>query len=486
MEVNKILKKYDVFIGLEIHAALLTKSKAFSPSKVDFDEKPNLNINEIDLGYPGIKPLTNKKMIELAYLSCKLLNMKIDKIIRFDRKNYFYPDLAKGYQITQKFHPIGKDGYFEILNDNNKFKKINIKTLHMEEDTAKQIVEKDIIKYDFNRSGIPLIEIVTDFTSFANIDEVILFLEQIKEMLFINKISNGNMSRGDFRVDLNISLRKKRHRKYNNKVEIKNLNSLRNVRKAIINEIKEQYMSLEKKDQTKEVTKRFEEATQENVVMREKDKDQHYNFITETNIIPITLGSEFLKRVESHKVYVLKGIKKTFIRNEIPKTQGKVIISSMVLFELFNYYSNKHQSKDDLKKIVAFLSSRFQEAIKKTPIPYNRIDKETLLYIIKLFYKDKINSNEIKDVLRKLLLNDNNLKKELGEFEKRVVLSDDQIKRALKHFIKENPIEYNKHLKNKAKLQGFLIGKLLIELKGQANPKKIKEIVDEHINGLET
>ncbi|BDV02442.1 MAG: aspartyl/glutamyl-tRNA(Asn/Gln) amidotransferase subunit B [Candidatus Hepatoplasma vulgare] len=507
MRDKNISEKYEFFVGLEIHMALKTKTKAFSPTANTFNEKANTIINEIDLGYPGTKPLVNKEMVRLAYYACKLLNMKIAKTIIFDRKNYFYPDLSKGYQITQFYYPLGENGYFEILKKDNDFKKIKINRIHMEEDTAKQIIKDNLIEFDFNRSGIPLIELVTDFTSFSSLDEVILFLEQLREEMLINEICSGDLYKGDFRIDLNVSIKKIEEKKYNNKVEIKNLNSFKNVKIAIVKEIKEQIMALEKNQLIEEVTKNFDEKTQNNLIMREKDQEYHYNFITETNILPITIGSDFLKEIESHKLFVLKEIKKNFIKNEIPKTQSKVILSSTILFQLYSYYVDKYTKKEDLKKIISFLATRFQEALKSNlslknlasdsitiriqetlksnDITYKNINKELLLYIIKLFYSGKINGIEIKDVLNKLLSNDKNIKKIISNFEKKEVISKEEIKSALIQFINENLNEYNKYATNKTKLEGFLIGRIINMLKNQADPRTIKEVVEKYIKNLD-
>jgi aspartyl-tRNA(Asn)/glutamyl-tRNA(Gln) amidotransferase subunit B len=230
---------YKITIGLEIHTQLLTNSKMFSGSKNEVSNMPNININEIDLGMPGTMPSVNEQAVKLAVRLAKILDMEIDPVLRFDRKNYFYQDLPKGYQITQQFYPIGKNGKIIVNNKN-----VHIERIHLEEDTAKQIHEGKEILLDYNRAGIPLIEIVTK-PEIHNKEECIGFLTELKRILTFFEISDGKMENASLRVDLNISISDTG--KLGTKVEIKNINSFSAVTKAIDYEYDRQSKLLSKK-----------------------------------------------------------------------------------------------------------------------------------------------------------------------------------------------------------------------------------------------
>jgi aspartyl-tRNA(Asn)/glutamyl-tRNA(Gln) amidotransferase subunit B len=244
--VEKKMDKYIVTIGLEIHTELNTKSKMFSSSINSINAPINTDVNEIDLGLPGILPSPNKEAIIKAIKLCKALNMKIDPLLRFDRKNYFYQDLPKGYQITQQYYPIGKNGK---LND------VSIQRLHLEEDTAKQFVVDNKINLDYNRAGIPLIEIVSEPVIHSS-KQAIDFLIELRNILIFCDISDGKMEEGSFRVDVNISLAKDSDNELGTKVEIKNINSFANVVEAIDFEIKRQSTLLQQNKKITQETRR--------------------------------------------------------------------------------------------------------------------------------------------------------------------------------------------------------------------------------------
>jgi aspartyl-tRNA(Asn)/glutamyl-tRNA(Gln) amidotransferase subunit B len=239
---------YKLTIGLEIHVEMLTKTKMFSAASNDLNAQPNTCINEIDVGLPGAMPSVNKKAVELAIKLAKALNMEIDHVLKFDRKNYFYCDLPKGFQITQFFNPIGKKGFLKV-ND----QEIKIERIHLEEDTAKQINDGSNILLDYNRAGVPLIEIVTN-PDIHSKEECINFLKQLKQLLVFLNISSGKMETGNLRVDLNLSISDSTQ--LGERVEIKNLNSFNSIANAIDYEYKRQLNLINDKKQIKLETRR--------------------------------------------------------------------------------------------------------------------------------------------------------------------------------------------------------------------------------------
>lgn len=280
------MQNFEIIIGVENHVELKTNSKMFSPSKVSYGQTPNTLANEIDLAYPGTLPSVNKKGVELAILACNALNMQIDTLLTFDRKNYFYPDLTKGFQITQQFNPIGTNGSLEITLENGNKKVIEIERLHIEEDTAKQVHKDNLTYLDYNRSGVGLIEIVTK-PVLRSAEEACLYVEKLREILLFLNVSDVKMNEGSLRTDLNISLRPYGSDKFSNKVEIKNLNSISNIKKAVEFEINRQKEILLKNQIVEQQTRRFDDQTSSTILMRSKIDSIDYRYFREPNIFPI-------------------------------------------------------------------------------------------------------------------------------------------------------------------------------------------------------
>ena len=281
---------FEAVIGLEIHVEMKTKSKMFSSAPINFSDEPNTDTTYLDFAFPGTMPVVNKEAVRKAIQMCNALHMEIDDELWFDRKNYFYSDLPKGYQITQQARPIGKNGYLEIEIDGEK-RKIGIERLHMEEDTCKQTHFNDYTLLDYNRAGIPLIEIVSLPVMHTGL-EARKYVEKIREFVTFSGVSDGKMEEGSLRCDVNISLRPYGSDKFGTKVEIKNLNSIANIEKAIDYEILRQSRLLFKGEDIIQETRRFDEAKKETILMRVKTDAVDYKYFTEPNITPIKLSKE--------------------------------------------------------------------------------------------------------------------------------------------------------------------------------------------------
>ncbi|TAH56499.1 MAG: Asp-tRNA(Asn)/Glu-tRNA(Gln) amidotransferase subunit GatB, partial [Bacillota bacterium] len=284
--------KYEVIIGLEIHIETKTKTKMFSSASSLFDAPANSNVSVVDMAFPGTLPTVNKKAVQNAIMLGHALNMEIDEELHFDRKNYFYSDLPKGYQITQQRRPIGSNGYLDIYVNDTK-KRIRIERIHMEEDTAKQIHLGEVTLIDYNRAGNPLVELVTE-PDLRSADEAMAFVEAVREIVTFLEISDGKMEEGSLRCDVNISLRPVGVLKFGNKVEIKNMNSISNIGKAIETEIKRQSELLDKGLEVESETRRYDDAIKDTITMRKKDESVDYRYIPEGNILPISLSKEFV------------------------------------------------------------------------------------------------------------------------------------------------------------------------------------------------
>ena len=285
--------EYDVTIGIEIHCQLKTDTKMFSGAPTSFGRKANTCVNEIDLGMPGVLPEVNREAVKKAVMACTALHLDIDPLVKFDRKNYYYSDLPKGFQITQQFHPIGRNGYVEIETAEGK-KKIRINRIHMEEDTAKQFHLTKFSLLDFNRAGTPLIEIVSEPDMHSG-EEAEAYVEALRQTLYYIGVSDCRMEEGSMRCDTNVSISPKGSGVLGTKNEIKNLNSISHIGKAVNYEIERQKKLLEAGEKVLQETRRFDEKSGETVLMRRKEGNVDYKFFPEPNIFPIRLSDEWIK-----------------------------------------------------------------------------------------------------------------------------------------------------------------------------------------------
>jgi aspartyl-tRNA(Asn)/glutamyl-tRNA(Gln) amidotransferase subunit B len=283
---------FEAIIGLEIHVEMKTHTKMFSSAPVTYKALPNTAVVPLDLAHPGTMPVVNEQAVINAIRVCNALHLRIDQELWFDRKNYFYPDLPKGFQITQNFRPIGSDGYIDIQVNQNQFK-IGIERLHIEEDTAMQHHYEGFTLVDYNRAGIPLMEIVTrpDIRTGA---QAAAFVDTIREIVTFTHVSDGRMEEGSLRCDVNISIRPVGATQFGTKVEIKNLNSIANVEKAIEFEMIRQEQLILSGQLVQQETRRFDETKKETVLMRKKTDAVDYKYFVEPNIMPIRLSDAFV------------------------------------------------------------------------------------------------------------------------------------------------------------------------------------------------
>ena len=280
--------EFETIVGLEFHIQMKTKSKMFSSAPVTFGDEPNTHVSPLDMAFPGTLPLVNKQAVINAIRVCAALHMTIDNELWFDRKNYFYSDLPKGYQITQQFRPIGRDGYLIIDG-----KQINIERLHLEEDTCKQLHLSDCSLLDFNRAGIPLLEIVSR-PEIRSGKEAMKIAEHIRSIVTFLDVSDGKMEQGSLRCDVNVSIREKGKKEFGQKVEIKNLNSISNIQKAIDYEIQRQKNLIINGNKIAQDTRRYDEKAKKTMPMRLKTDSIDYKFFFDANIVPIRLNQDFI------------------------------------------------------------------------------------------------------------------------------------------------------------------------------------------------
>ena len=466
------MNNWELVIGIEIHIELNTNTKMFSPMLNNFDSKQNHNVSNIDLAYPGSLPLVNKGAIIRAIKLAKALNMTIDPYVRFDRKNYFYPDLPKGFQITQQFHPIGSNGFVKAKVD-NVWKDIAIERIHMEEDTAKSIHKNNLTYLNYNRAGIPLIEIVSN-PVMHSAKEAAAYVDAIRQTVLCLNISDAKMNEGSLRTDINISIRKKGTNEFNSRVEIKNLNSISNVEKAINFEFQRQINLREKNLEVLQETRRFDEQKQETVLMRKKTDSVDYKYFPEPNIPTILIPQKVIDETKIEELPYQKEQK--YLDANLNNVQIQQLINNID----YALYFEKIGNVCDLKKKANLFFSTIIPFLNESQIQISdlKITLKEVEGLFKYLLDDKIdkkNSLKILDLKQK---NSNIPLKTLLEKEKLFVeKSNLSLEDIVKQIFTENKDLKETFSKNFERNKKFLIGQIMKETMGKANISQLDEIL---------
>lgn len=473
--------KYEAVIGLEIHIETRTKTKMFSSSPVDFKAKPNMNVLPLDLGHPGTLPVVNKQAVRNAIILCKALNMDIDKLIRFDRKNYFYSDLPKGFQITQDLYPIGKNGHISLKLDDGSSFEVRIQRLHMEEDTAKQLHLNDSTLIDYNRAGVPLVELVTH-PDIRNGKQAAKFVETIREIVTFTDVSDGKMEEGSLRCDVNISLREVDTTKFGTKVEIKNLNSISNVEKVIDIEIARQSSILDSNGIIQQETRRYDDVNNTTVLMRLKTDAVDYKYFPEANIAPIQINDKFIEETMQN-AKELPDVKRNRYQNEfkLPEFDINILMSNKDLAQYFDSatkHSKNHKTLVNLllSEVLAYVNRENSEISSLILQPLN------LANLVNMIEEGKISNKQAREILSNIITTNkdpNIVAKELNL----VQVSDDSAIRTVVNEVLDANIEAVNDIKNgKDRAFGFLVGMCMKKGQGKFNPALVSSIVKEEIN----
>lgn len=469
------MNNLEVIIGIEIHVELKTKSKIFSSAGVNFNQPPNSQTHPIDLGYPGTMPSVNKKAVELALVACKILNMQIDSLLQFDRKNYYYADLAKGFQITQQDFPIGKEGYLEIVDENNNPFKIEIERLHLEEDTAKQLHEENTL-LDYNRSGIGLIEIVTK-PVLRNAFQASCYVETLREMLLFTEISDAKMNEGSLRCDVNISLRPYGFAQFGNKVEIKNLNSINNVEKAIEYEINRQSQLILKGKDVEMETRRYDEKLKQTVLMRKKTGAVDYRYFREPNIIPIKLDQTWIENIINNIAELPQHKKNRYVQEyNIKPVIIETLFQNLELIEFFEQavmLSNQYEMIGNYltQDILAYLNQK-NISLKQTFLTANK-----LVRMIELINDNTISTKQAKTLLLQLFQEDQTVDQIIEKLDLKQITDPLQITSLVEPLITTNQDLLQQYSSRPERVIKFFMGELMKLTKGKINPEIGQTIV---------
>ena len=433
-------------IGIEVHVELKSMAKVFSLSKNNFNDEENTNINVIDLGYPGVLPRLNKGVIDDALKACIALNFNINRLMHFDRKNYFYPDLPKGYQITQQDTPIGYDGYVEIEN-----KKIYLERMHIEEDTCKSLHTTDTL-LNFNRAGVPLLEIVTK-PCISSGKEAIEYLEKLRETLLYLGISDVKIEEGSMRCDVNVSVSDTD--KLGTKVEVKNIGSISNVGTAIDYEIQRQQELLANGEVILEQTRRFDDKTKTTILMRYKETGNDYRYFPEPDIPYVYIDDEWLENIKNNMPILTDELKDKYIKLGINNNNIKTIIAN--------------------KEICNFLETVIDKV--NPNIAANLLTGDILSYLNKNYIKledllDKktISSKQGKEVINILLNTGKDVLEIVKENNMEQISDNNLVLDIVTKVIDANPDSVKDFKEGKDRAVKYLMGQIMKESKGQINP----------------
>ncbi len=470
---------FEAVIGLEIHVEMKTNSKMFSTAPVRFGSLPNTNVMPLDFAFPGTMPVVNKQAVINAIRVAHALHMTIDHELWFDRKNYFYSDLPKGYQITQDKRPIGRNGYLD-LETSRGLRHIEIERIHMEEDTCKQLHLGDCSLLDYNRAGTPLIEIVSR-PDLRTGEEARKYVEMIRSIVIFSDVSDGKMEEGSLRCDVNISLRPVGSEKFGTKVEIKNLNSTANIERAIEVEIERQTQLLLLGQAVEQETRRFDEATRETVLMRKKTDAVDYKYFTEPNITPIRLSDEFIENAirtcpmlaeEKRKIYKEK--------YELGDYDIEQLLSNK---DVSNYFDQVVAHTTQYKLACNWVMVDVMAYLNKEGISIQefKVSPDNLAKLINMIQKGTISSKQSRQVFE-VMVKENEDPEKIAKDLHLVQMSDTSMIRDLVlQVLAENPQSIEDFKNGKDRAVGFLVGMVMKKSQGKANPQITNQMIVEEL-----
>lgn len=472
------MSNYIPTIGVEVHVELKTNTKIFSNSTNGYGEMANSLTNVIDLGYPGTLPTLNKEVLNLAIKAATVLNCKIRREMHFDRKNYFYPDNSKNYQITQSRTPIGYDGYVEIEVNGVK-KKIEIEEMHIEEDTCKSTHRGTKTLLDFNRAGVPLIEIVTK-PCMASGEEAKAYLEKLRELLFYSDISDCKIEEGSMRADANVSIRKNESDPFGTKAEIKNIGSITNVGISIEKEIERQSKLYDNGETFKPQTRRYDDKIGDTVLMRVKETGNDYRYFPEPDIPFVYVTDEMIERVVATIPMLPDERRKLYIEKGVPEVNANKIVQNRSLSDYFNELLEENTnfkiaSNLLLGDIAAYLNKE-EKLITETTLT-----KDRFLELIKNMEDNTLTSKNLKDILNKVLEDTSSISDIIKSSGIENITDDSAIRDVVRKVIEANPGSVEDYKTGHDRAIKFLMGQVMKESKGSANPKMAMDILVEEL-----
>lgn len=472
---------FETVIGLEVHVELKTDSKVFSPSPNGFGAEPNVNVNPIDLAYPGALPLVNEEAINYAMKASMALNCDIAANTNFDRKNYYYPDMPKAYQISQDDKPIGQNGWVDI-EVNGEQKRIGITRIHLEEDAGKLTHGDDGYSLvDFNRQGTPLIEIVSE-PDISSPAEAYAYLEKLKNIVQYTGVSDCRMEEGSLRCDANISIRPIGQEAFGTKTELKNLNSFAFVEKGLEFEEKRQEKVLLSGGEIEQETRRYDEKTKETILMRVKDDADDYRVFPEPDIMPLYINDEWKERIRTEIPELPDARRKRYVEElGLSEYDAGVLTDSKQIADFFeatvNAGADKKQASNWLMGDVSAYMNKHLKELNELPIT-----PEALAKMIQLIEDGTISSKIAKKVFAELVENGGDPEKIVKEKGLVQITDEGQLRGIIQEVLDANPQSVSDYKGGKGKAMGFLVGQVMKATKGQANPPMVNKLLKEELD----
>jgi len=479
--------KYETVIGLEVHVQINTKTKIFCSCSTEFGKPPNANTCPICLGMPGVLPVLNKQFLESAMKACLATHCTIAPMNRFARKNYFYPDLPKGYQISQFEEPLGVNGYINIYINGIK-KRIGLTRIHMEEDAGKLIHGGNLGNpgksyVDFNRTGVPLCEVVSE-PELRSPEEARAYLGELKSILEYTQVSDCNMEEGSLRCDANISLRPKGQKEFGTRTELKNLNSFKFVQKAIEYEVDRQTRILDQGDQVIQETRLYDSDRGETFSMRSKEEAHDYRYFPDPDLVPVVLDEAWVEEIKKTIPELPEQKRERFaIEYSLPEYDAGVLTSSR---ELANYFE-KCTSLFSKPKIISnwIMGDLLRELNKSNQVISEcPVSPSALVNLLKLIDEDVISGNIAKSVFEEMYQTGKEPITIVDEKGLKQITDDKAIDKMVEGVLQANLSQVDEYKGGKEKVLGFLVGQVMKASKGKANPGTVNKLLKEKISGM--
>lgn len=474
---------WEIVMGLEVHVELSTKTKIFCSCTTEFGGSPNTHCCPVCTGMPGTLPVLNKKVLEYAVKAGTAFNCTINQNNKFDRKNYFYPDLPKAYQISQLYLPFAQDGHVDIVTRSGKEKTIRIHEIHMEEDAGKLIHSKigEVSYPDYNRCGVPLIEIVSE-PDFRSAEEVIAYLEKVRSTLKYLGVSDCKMQEGSLRADVNLSVHEI-GTDFGTRTEMKNINSFKAIERAIEFEAKRQIQLLEKGEKIVQETRKWDDNKGKSFAMRSKENAQDYRYFPEPDIPPIYISDEYLEDIKNNQVELADERAKRYMNNySFSEYDAKMMTIEKSISDIFEktiaIYNNPKETCKWIMGSAAYLAN-------EQSIPFEEIviNPENFAEFIEVMDKGIVNLYTGKRVFEKIFNNPErfDVNKYINDNGLAVINDDSEIINVVKEVIESNPKALEEFLSGKEKAFGFFMGQCMKKLKGKADPNTLTDIIKKEL-----
>ncbi|MGQ9634752.1 MAG: Asp-tRNA(Asn)/Glu-tRNA(Gln) amidotransferase subunit GatB [Bryobacteraceae bacterium] len=483
---SRVLEKYEPVIGLEVHVQLATRTKIFCGCPTSFGAPPNTNVCPVCLGLPGALPVLNRRAVEMAIRAALALNCRIRPVSRLARKNYFYPDLPKGYQISQYDEPLAEHGWVEI-RVNGQVKRVGVTRVHIEDDAGKSLHEgfRDSDRYsyiDLNRCGTPLIEIVSE-PDLRGSEEAYAYLTELKQVLQFVDVSSCDMEKGHLRCDANVSVRRRGAAKFGTKVEVKNLNSFRFLKMALDYEIQRQVEVIESGGEITQETRLYDPDTGETAGMRSKEHAHDYRYFPEPDLMPLKISESWLERVKSEMPELPGAKRKRFLEQYgLREYDAEVLTSTRSLSE---YFEGVAVASGDARSAANWVMGELLGALKaeSKEIQDSPVKAEDLGRLVALIGKGEISGKIAKEVFAKMFAS-GAPPEEIIERERLRQISDAaSLGKIVDEVIAANPKQVEQFRAGKTAVLGFLVGQVMKATRGQANPGLVNQILRDRLGG---